>query len=926
MRSVVRAGLEIGAIVCGLASPDVIGRVASALEFGAASIGLLSPREQSLAGLVSRAEASLLPSVTSEFAFLGEADRESIVELLRARIADLDASTLLIAAFEGESAFFDAISRQTTPATSASMSDDEFGFYRALIGIVHASVEQLAISGEQFGPVVRDAFRSLRAQQMTAADVRKILAAELEQRRPDMAARVVMGTRPRLTKNLIDRAEIVRLREAFAEGAPNTVQVLSGMRGSGKSQAAAAIAAECEAAGWPFVVWVTASSREAVRAQLRMVAVSLRLATAADDEAVAVAAMTLWLNDDIEQRRLLIFDDVERLSDIEEWLPRGAGPRVIVTTTMSHLDVGEAVPVGMFSIESAIDFLVTSTGLDDIDGAEAVARELGRLPLALAQAAATIKHTGLNFGAYLGALTQRSLDDVLLPADSAYSRSVWAALGMSVDTALASLQSHPERAAAAHRVLAVLSLSPERGMPRPWLTHPDHDEFDSALATGALIAFSILGEQSNSTEVTLHRLLRRVLRERLDTENSLDGAIRVTILMIARLLMVDAEHPEGADRRAVNRLALYMADVVREPELEVLLRTPEFLKAACVTSNAALRVREPAAIIALEPYLAPVEREFGVDNGLYLSLAENVTSAQSTLGYFDEAIRLRERLLHRVIERFGPTSGPAARQRIVLANTFFDKGDEASAQKLLADARTVTHELGGQEPLHHQALAGLAMLKATDMDASERITVLEEALSYAISQDDSSADVTVVHRNNLAQLYVQVGSPERAIVLFEENLRIRRSLVGDAHPTTLNSTSNLMHALVEADRAADAVALGDAAYARAMTSIDDDHPDVLTLQHNRARARTSIGDAFGAAKILRDLVPTRVRVLGRTHPLTLVSRYNLLNAYSLIENDARARSEAGPLLADAEETLGANDALTVNIRALKDSIAGRAGQ
>ena len=56
MRALVKSGLELGAIICGFASPDTVGRVMSALELGAVALGALPEPEVRLGRIVQRAE------------------------------------------------------------------------------------------------------------------------------------------------------------------------------------------------------------------------------------------------------------------------------------------------------------------------------------------------------------------------------------------------------------------------------------------------------------------------------------------------------------------------------------------------------------------------------------------------------------------------------------------------------------------------------------------------------------------------------------------------------------------------------------------------------------------------------------------------------------------------------------------------------
>ena len=77
-------------------------------------------------------------------------------------------------------------------------------------------------------------------------------------------------------------------------------------------------------------------------------------------------------------------------------------------------DLGAGLAVDVFSWEEALAFLAGRTGSPDAAGARLVAWELGRLPLALAQAAAVIAAQHLDYPAYLRRLRDTPVEELLL--------------------------------------------------------------------------------------------------------------------------------------------------------------------------------------------------------------------------------------------------------------------------------------------------------------------------------------------------------------------------------------------------------------------------------------------------------------------------------------------------------------------------------
>ena len=71
-----------------------------------------------------------------------------------------------------------------------------------------------------------------------------------------------------------------------------------------------------------------------------------------------------------------------------------------------------------------------------------------------------------------------------------------------------------------------------------------------------------------------------------------------------------------------------------------------------------------------------------------------------------------------------------------------------------------------------------------------------------------------------------------------------------------------------------------------------DHPDTLTTRGNIASWTGECGDAAGALRLFRELLPDRERVLGPDHPDTLTTRNNIASwARMLAEKEAGSRAD-----------------------------------
>jgi Domain of unknown function (DUF4062) len=245
---------------------------------------------------------------------------------------------------------------------------------------------------------------------------------------------VVAGEIPQEPLGFQPRADLLAALDAPEQGARvRVVHALTGMRGVGKTHLAAAYARAKLAEGWRLVAWVNAEDLGRVLAGLAEVAAALGLA--AGDARMAGGAVRRWLEAG-GHRCLLVFDNATDPGLLRPFVPAAGAAQVIVTSNrQSVASLGAAVPVDVFSEQEALTFLAARTGQADAAEAQVLAAELGRLPLALAQAAAVIADQRLSYGTYLERLRRLPVADLLVAEETGqYPRGVAAAVLLSLHT------------------------------------------------------------------------------------------------------------------------------------------------------------------------------------------------------------------------------------------------------------------------------------------------------------------------------------------------------------------------------------------------------------------------------------------------------------------------------------------------------------
>jgi hypothetical protein len=211
-------------------------------------------------------------------------------------------------------------------------------------------------------------------------------------------SQVVTGAIPARPVGFQPRAALMdALAEVVGSDRVAVVCALTGQRGVGKTQLAATYARRRVEQKCPVVAWVNAERPESILAGLDALASALGLHREGEDAASGVARLVAELQTRVEPA-LVVFDNVTDPDHLVGYLPATGATRIILTSTQQSVrNLGQALPVDVYTPGEAIAFLRETTGWDDDAGAGVLASELGWLPLALAHAAAVIRTREITY-------------------------------------------------------------------------------------------------------------------------------------------------------------------------------------------------------------------------------------------------------------------------------------------------------------------------------------------------------------------------------------------------------------------------------------------------------------------------------------------------------------------------------------------------
>ena len=358
------------------------------------------------------------------------------------------------------------------------------------------------------------------------------------------------------------------------------------------------------------------------------------------------------------ERCLLVFDNAVDPDLLRPFLPAAGQCRVIITSnqqSVAHLGAG--VPVDVFTEGEALTFLAARTGQADAAGAVELAAEVGRLPLALGQAAAVIAAQHLSYATYLERLRRLPVADLLAAEEAGqYPRGVAAAVLLSLDHVRAGEDG--EACMAVMDLLAVLSATgvsrslvhaaagaglPGRDGPLPALAPEAADRVLARLAGTSLLTFSLDG-----SAVTAHRLVMRVIRENLAADNALTAVCESAARLLDGLAASRWENwheDRAATRDLVEQIMALDESAARCPPGGDLDRLMLRLQGWAAGLLGLLGDSAAQAIVIGERLVAASERVLGPDHPDTLTSRNNLAVAYRDAGRLDEAISLHEQVL-----------------------------------------------------------------------------------------------------------------------------------------------------------------------------------------------------------------------------------------------------------------------------------------
>ena len=726
--------------------------------------------------------------------------------------------------------------------------------------------------------------------------------------------------------------------------------------GTGKTQIAVAFGhALWGARAVDALVWVPATSREAIVAGFAQAARTVGAADQAQSAEAAAGHFTGWL---AHTRRpwALILDDLVSLADLEDLWPTGLAGQVVITTGLpaALFPAGPRIaPVGGFSRREVLAYL--SARLTDFPGQRAEAIDLGAdldgLPLALAQAAAVMTLNRLSCREYRGRLAERRQHMSAIRVDGV-SPAVLATWSLAAESA-----HELAPAGAAWPALALAAMLDSHGIPGAVLTSPagcsyvagrpsTADTADQALVRAAMTNLARAGlvsidPGSAARTVRMHPSVQAAVRAYLppaDFEQAVLAAAEALLqawpegdesqdpLVQAQFAQAQLAQAQLAQALRDCAAALQSADsaaphpaaggefggarpqsVLWKPEAHpVLFRSGLSLEVDGLAES---------AVTYWQGMLVTSTRLLGSGHVNAVTARDRLAAAYESAGRFDDALSVYSTALADRERNQGPGHPDTITACGNLARAYLGAGRPAEAVVLYEQmVATADRHLGPGHPVTLAARAHLAGAYQAAARGKEALTAYQMLLADAERLLGARHQDTLAIRGSLAAAFLANGQSKEAIEHYKRLAADTEAAAGRDHPDAIAARASLASAYRRGGKPKDAIALYQRLLAVHERIGGPDHPDTITARANLALAYRSAGQLREAIGAYERTLADRERVQGRDHADTRSARAHLAAACQRAGRFGDAIRHFEQALADSERMLGPGDLETLTAR------------
>jgi tetratricopeptide (TPR) repeat protein len=679
------------------------------------------------------------------------------------------------------------------------------------------------------------------------------------------------------------------------------------------------------------VFWVYAANAARFDQSYKNIARKLKLPRVDDPDVDVCELVSDWLNNNDDGEWLMILDNADN-SDLffsltavnpasersatkkplADYLPKRLTSKQSLLITTRNQQLGddlshgeEGIEVLPFSLREAAVLLRSKAGKssdswNDSD-ADQLAEMLGRIPLALTQAATFIKRNRMSPRRYQESL-EANEDNVkeflsIEYPDHRRERGIPNAVFRTWELSFNQILEQEPRAS---EILSLMAMFDRQQIPELLIRQQGRDA-DFFRAVGTLQSLSMVTKEAGKETYTIHRLVQ------LSVHVWLEGHSQKPDYQEKALSQLADRFPNGNhENRALCEMLLPHAQAVLRCEFDAKpsqLRLADLLYRISWFDWQQGRY-DQAYVTGLKAHWL-VDNLLGQDNIQTIEKLSMVALVLRDQGKYEEAETMNRRALEGREKALGKEHLSTLTSVSNLASVLQDQGKYEKAETMNRRALKGREKaLGKEHPDTLTSVSNLALVLQYQGKYEEAETMNRRALEGKEKALGNEHPDTLTSVSNLAQVLQNQGKYEQAETMNRRALEGKEKALGNEHPDTLTSVSNLALVLQDQGKYEEAETMNRRALEGREKSLGKEHPSTLTSVNNLALVLQNQGKYAQAETMNRRALKGKEKALGNEHPSTLTSVSNL----ALVLQDQGKYEEAETMnrraLEGSEKSLG----------------------
>ena len=650
---------------------------------------------------------------------------------------------------------------------------------------------------------------------------------------------------PMLSQNFTGRTELLSAlySQITSSANPVAITVCHGLGGIGKTQLVLKYVDEHHQE-YQNVFWFVAETKDQLLLNYRDLAEKLSLPIDEKSSPEKIAGQVKhWLENHTDW--LVVYDNVQDPQLLKSYQPNRGG-RVIITSRRTDWIGISQLEVNVFSKNEAEDYIIKITGFaleqnqSDID---ALAKQLGYLPLALAQACAYIVKERIDIAEYLS-LYQKKRSELhtnpLLPYKDEHE-AVAVTWNITIDAISKSLPCAKELLYCC-AYLAGDSIDQELLQALLSNLEPNSTEEMLRKALNLLQDYSMLkkvSKEQKTSRYMIHRLVQDVMFDGLSAE-------RRQSFLLEIVGVLQGLYPYKTDPQ--------LEDYVRQRNL-----LPHLEKSLS-------RVDEWLIELKKEPSeIKPITFEM-IEEAILLELLIKIADGYSKLGDALKNKELLERSLIIKEKHYGFSHVEVGEVLVNLGISYGDLGDILKKKELLERALEILEKHYGRDHVGvAKTLGNLGTAYGSLGEAGKQKELLERALEILEKHYGPAHVEVAVTLMNLGNAYGDLGDARKKKELLERALKIQEKHYGPSHVEVARTLTNLGNAYGSLGDARKQKELLERALEIKEKHYGPVHVEVAITLTNLGNAYGSLGDAVKKKELLERALEILEKHYGPSH-------------------------------------------------------------